>query len=191
MRMLAFSFAKVSKPLTSEIRHRIMFKGISPERENIMGAHLFYMISDKKKAAEFNNVMAETEIGKRLIKANSFCGVNDESDIEIAKEKYPSLVSFYQEHLGQGDFKASGISEEEIETAGCKTLEEYFDLITEYFELAQTKFKMWFAARSCAFNIHETYFSVNQMKRITKNGKRLKPSKTDPEKTEQLLKLFK
>ena len=28
-----------------------------PERENIMGAHLFYMLANKKKAAEFNNVM--------------------------------------------------------------------------------------------------------------------------------------
>ena len=74
-----------------------------------MGAHLFYKLSDKKKAAEFNNVMGESEIGKRLIKAHSFCGVNDESDIEIAKEKYPCLISFYKEHLGMGDFKASGI----------------------------------------------------------------------------------
>ena len=162
-----------------------------PERKNIMGAHLFYMLANKKKAAEFNNVMGESEIGKRLIEAHSFCGVIDEADIEIAKEKYPCIVSYYKEHIGMGDFKASGTSEEEITSAGCETLEEYFDLITDYFVLAQTKFKMWFAARSCAFNLQETYFSIEQMKKITNNGKRLKPSKTDPEKTEQLLKLLK
>lgn len=156
-----------------------------------MGAHLFYMLSDKKKSEEFNEIMGQTDIGTRLIKANSFCGVNDETDIEIAKEKYPCLVSYYQEHIGMGDFKASGISEEEIKSAGCSSLEEYFDLITEYFVLAQSKYKMWVAARFCAFNVHETYFSIEQMKRITQNGKRLKPSKTDPEKTEQLLKLLK
>ena len=92
----------------------IIFKGYMPERENIMSAHLFYMLSDKKKAAEFNNIVGESEIEKRLIKAHSFCGVNDESDIEIAKEKYPCLFSYYKEHIGMGDFKASGISEEEI-----------------------------------------------------------------------------
>ncbi len=90
-----------------------------------------------------------------------------------------------------GDFKASGISSEEIEAANCFTLEEYFDLITEFFVLAQTKYKMWFAARSCAFNLDETYFSIDQMKRITQNGKRLKYSSSAPDKYEKLLELLK
>lgn len=156
-----------------------------------MGAHLFYMLGNRKKAKEFNEIMGKTDIGKRLIKAHSFCGVNDEIDIEIAKKQYPTLVEYYTEHIGMGDFKASGISSEEIEAANCSTLEEYFDIITEFFVIAQTKFKMWFAARSCAFNIYETYFSIDQMKRITQNGKRLKPSTTDPEKYEKLLELLK
>jgi len=156
-----------------------------------MGAHLFYMLADKKKASEFNEIMGLTDIGAKLIKANSFCGVNDDSDIEIAKAKYPCLVNYYKEHIGMGDFKASGISEEEIKTAGCTSLEEYFDLITEFFVFAQSKYKMWFAARSCAFNVQETYFSIEQMKRITQNGRRLKPSVTDPDKYEKLLELLK
>lgn len=60
------------------------------------------------------------------------------------------------------DFKASSISKEEITSASCETLEEYFDMITDYFVIAQTKFKMWFAAHSCAFNVQETYFPLNK-----------------------------
>lgn len=156
-----------------------------------MGAYLYYMLADKSRAAEFNDTMAETEIGKRLIKVNSFCGVNDESTVEWAEKECPQLTSYYQKHLGMGDFKASGISVEDVENSGCSTLEEFFELITEFFVLAQTKFKMWFAARSCAFNIQESYFSISQMKRITNNGKRLKHSTNDPEKYQMLKELLK
>ena len=162
-----------------------------PEREIIMGAYLYYMLADKSQAAEFNETMAETEIGKKLIEVHSFCGVNDETTIEWAKKECPQLESYYKEHLGQGDFKASGVSVEEVENSGCKTLEEYFELITDFFVLAQKKYKMWFAARSCAFNLDETYFSISQMKRITNNGKRLKHSNSDPEKYLKLKELLK
>ncbi len=62
------------------------------------------MLGNKKKAKEFNEVMGESDIGKRLIKAHSFCGVNDEFDIEIAKKQYPTLVKYYTEHIGMGGF---------------------------------------------------------------------------------------
>lgn len=156
-----------------------------------MGAYLYYMLADKKKAAEFNETMADSEIGKKLIEAHSFCGVNDETTIEWAEKECPQLKSYYQEHLGQGDFKASGISEEEVKTSGCETLSEYFELITDFFVLAQKKYKMWFASRSCAFNLDESYFSIEQMKRITNNGKRLKHSTSDPEKYLKLKELLK
>lgn len=50
-----------------------------------MGTHLFFMITNNKRVAEFNNVMEKSEIRKKLINPHSFCGVNDESDIKIAK----------------------------------------------------------------------------------------------------------
>ena len=63
-----------------------------------MGAHLFYMLANKK-IEDFNNVIDESKIWKKLIKAHSFCGINDESDIEFSKEKYPCLVSVYKEYI--------------------------------------------------------------------------------------------
>ncbi len=68
-----------------------------------MGAYLFYMLENKKKAKEFNEVMGESDIGKRLIKAHSFCGVNDEFDIEIAKK----AISYFSKVL-YGTFRNGG-----------------------------------------------------------------------------------
>lgn len=156
-----------------------------------MGAYLYYKLSNSKQADEYNKFIAETPEGKRLIKAEHLIAVYDNSDIDWAEKNRPDMVRYFQEQIGKGDFKASGIFTEEIEKAGCKNLDEFFELVTEAFIVARTKYKMWFAARSCAFNLQETYFSIDQMKRITQNGKRLKPSHSDPEKYEKLMELLK
>lgn len=151
-----------------------------------MGAYLYYKLSDKKQADEYNKFISETDNGKRLIKAEHLIAVYDSSDIEWAEKNRPDMIGFFKEQIGKGDFKASGIFVEEVENAGCKNLNEFFELVTEAFVIAQTKYKMWFAARSCAFNLDGTYFSIDQMKRITQNGKRLKKSSSDPEKYQKL-----
>lgn len=156
-----------------------------------MGAYLYFKLSNPKQADEYNKFISETEEGKRLILAEHLISVYDNSDVEWAKENRPDMIRFFIEQIGKGDFKASGIFEEEVEKAGCENLDEFFELTTVLFVKAQTKFKMWFASRSCAFNLDETYFSIDQMKRITQNGKRLKYSSSDPEKYEKLLELLK
>ncbi len=156
-----------------------------------MGAYLFFKLSNKKQADEFNKFVSETEEGQRLIKAETPIRVYDNSDIEWVTEHNPNWVSHYQEKIGKGDFKASGICSSMVEDSDCFDLAEYFELITNLFVKAQTKFKMWFASGSCAFNLDGTYFSIDQMKRITQNGKRLKHSINDPEKYEKLLELLK
>lgn len=156
-----------------------------------MGAYLFFKLARKKQADEYNRFIAETEEGKRLIKAESLLTVSGNDDINWAKENNPHFIRYHKDNFGKGEFKASGIPDSEIFNSGCKSEQEYFELITNLFVKAQTKFKMWFAARSCAFNIEGTYFSIDQMKRMTQNGKRLKHSTTDPEKYEKLLELLK
>ncbi|MBR1620278.1 hypothetical protein IJ674_10365 [bacterium] len=157
-----------------------------------MGADLFFKIADKSKADEFNAVMGETDIGTRLTKINRMIWVNDKYDIAWAKKnnnKY--LIKEFTQYLGHGVYRVSGICEEEIINAGCKTMEDFFELVTQFFELAQTKYEMYFASSSCAFNLDEYYFTIPQIKRITKNGERLKHSTSNPEKYNELMKLLK
>lgn len=156
-----------------------------------MGAYLFFKLSNKKQADEFNKFVSETEEGQRLIKAETPLRVYDNSDIEWVTKLKPNWLSYYKEQMGKGDFKTSGVLSYMVEDAGCSDLMEYFELVTVLFEKAQTKFRMWFASGSCAFNAEATYFSIEQMKRITKNGKRLKHSTSDPEKYQKLLELLK
>ena len=155
-----------------------------------MGAYLYYKLANKNKAEDYNKFIANTELGKRLIKAESLISVYDSEDVEFTKINYPNLASFYQENIGKGEFKASGISTKMLENADCETLEEFYELVTRLFVLAQKKYKMYFASRSCAFNTSGCYFSINQMKRITNNGKRLKTSTSDPEKYQELMNLL-
>lgn len=156
-----------------------------------MGAYLFYMLERKSQADNYNRFIAETDEGKRLIKAEALLTVSGNDDINWAKENNPHFIRYHKENFGKGEFKASGIPDSEIINAGCKSEKEYFELITNLFVKVQTKFKMWFASGSCAFNLDETYFSIDQMKRITQNGKRLKHSTTNPEKYKKLLELLK
>lgn len=136
--------------------------------------------------------MGKSDIGKRLAKIDRTIRVNDNSDITWAKKiKNEYFVNEYTKNLGHGVYRVSGICEDEIADADCITLEDFFELVTQFFELAQTKYEMYFASSSCAFNLDECYFTIPQMKRITQNGKRLKPSTSDPEKYNKLMKLLK
>lgn len=158
-----------------------------------MGAYLYYKLVNKNQADSYNAYMSGTEEGKRLIKAKSFLYVNDKSDIEWAKAKPENnhWLGYYEKYQGQGDFKASGISDSEIFNAGCKDEMEYFELITNFFVKAQKKYKMKFAAWSCAFNPNESYFSISQMQRITNYGERLSGKDINLKKYEKLHDLLK
>ena len=156
-----------------------------------MGAYLYYKLKNKKLADEYNRFIATTETGKRLIEANSLLTVYDNEDISWAKNGNSQFLQYYVEQFGKGVFKASGVNDEEIENAGCKNLEEFFELVTQFFEEAQTKYEMYFAAWSCAFSLDEDYFTIQQMKRITNNGEYLSGESVRPEKFAKLKELLK
>lgn len=115
-----------------------------------MGAYLFYMLERKSQSDKYNRFIAETDEGKRLIKAEALLTVSGNDDINWAKENNPHFIRYHKDNFGKGEFKASGIPDSEIINAGCKSEQEYFELITNLFVKAQTKFKMWFAPGSCA-----------------------------------------
>ena len=156
-----------------------------------MGAYLFFKVVNSNQADEFNRFMSTTDVGKRLINAEAFLSVIGNEDIEIAKQDpNQPFLDYYIKHKGHGEFKASGIPDEEIKLSECQDLSDFFDLITEFFVVAQTKFKLQFGAYSCAFNLDEYYFSIEQMKHITKNGKCLSGKSINPDKYNLLKKLL-
>lgn len=66
-----------------------------------MGAYLYYKLSDKKQADEYNKFISETNNGKRLIKAEHLIAVYDSSDIEWAKKNRPDMIRFFKEQIGK------------------------------------------------------------------------------------------
>lgn len=159
-----------------------------------MGADLYFMLADKTQADKFNNFIEESEQGKRLNLAERNIWVVDNSDIDWTKSDNCNskayFQNYYKENFGRGVWKASGCSFEELEKMGFKTFKEYFACVAELFAEAQKHFEIYFYAGSCAFTLSETYFSIEDMQKMTLYGKYLKFARHNPEKSEQLLNLL-
>jgi phage pi2 protein 07 len=136
-----------------------------------MGAYLMFQAKDRSKdnVKKINDFLEECEINKKLgeIEEGGMVFLFDEVEIEWAKKQgFPYSKEYINKHYGRGDYKISGISEEEVK-------EKILDLLTELFDTLNNKFEMEYYAGSCAFTKEEYYFSIPQMKKITRNGELL------------------
>lgn len=160
-----------------------------------MGADLFFMLADKTQADEFNKYLENTEQGARLARAELLPYVTDTKDIEWAKSSECNSPKYFQEYFktnfGKGVWKASGLGDKNIKDMQCETESEIFTCIADMFAIAQKHFKVYFYAGSCALKLDGGYFSIEDMRKMTKNGKYLKAAKHNPEKSSQLLKVLK
>ena len=136
-----------------------------------MGAYLFYGLRDIKQAKELNAFLDSDLANQQLRKIKRGVYVFDESDVQWEKDNNNDYASEYcKKRIGTGDFKASGIGEDELKPIGLN-FDTLLETLTRIFERCNRVFTMKYLKRSCAFS--GDYFTQKQINIITDNGKLL------------------
>lgn len=137
-----------------------------------MGAYLFFKTTDD--AEKINDFLEKNENNKKL--GDEGIWLVDKKHIDWVKKERPDMLEWELKKLNTGDVKVSSID-------GRSKLneEEVLELQTKVFEALNENFEMKYYAGSCAFTTEEYYYSIEQMKRITRNGEILsgKSSKSE------------
>jgi len=146
-----------------------------------MGAYLYFKTESNPNEVA-NYLLEENQLNKKLFEEweEQNIYINCDEDIEWAKKERPDLVDMFQKEYGTGSIKTSGGISWKFNEAGYE-YEDLAEMWIQIFEELNKRFKMKYYANSCAFTENECYFSLEQMKRITDNGKLLsgKTAKSD------------
>lgn len=144
-----------------------------------MGAYLYFKTNSNPDAV---NDYLETNETQKILREIDEQGIFliDNQHLEWVKENRPDLLEWEMPKLGTGDIKTSGGISFKADEAGYDE-EDLLEMWTQIFEELNKRFEMKYYAHSCAFSEDGNYFSIEQMKRITDNGKLLsgKSSKSE------------
>ena len=134
-----------------------------------MGAYLFYKVATGQGKIA-NTFLAEQPEHQKLLQMSRQLYFDDQSVVEWAKANNPSAVQYFIDSIDTGEWKASGICEDAgIEYGVSYT--DIFEYITVLLEKLRAVVSLKVYTGSCALD--EGYFTVEQLRRITDNGKLL------------------
>jgi len=148
-----------------------------------MGAYLYFKLEKKEIAIEVNQFLEKLEENKSLGDEGIYFLSTE--DVVWAKANNPASVDYYKGKVGTGEIKVSGV---ECRTNICET--DILETQTKVFEILNQKFSMSYYAHSCALSVEEYYFSLEQMKRITNNGKLLSGKTAKDERARELYEIY-
>ena len=143
-----------------------------------MGAYLYFK-TKPESAAKANDFLEKQPEFQKLYEIRRHVWFVTPDEVE----HYHDPEDFHKNISGTGDWKASGIDEDEGKPVGL-SLEGIFEHVTILLERLNNVVEMKYASFSCALDVDEWYFSLSQMRRITDNGRLL--SSTPEESTRQL-----
>jgi len=134
-----------------------------------MGAYLYFKTESNAKKVS-NYLLEESKLNKLLMDLEEqhiyiYCN----EDIEWARNERPDMIDEMIRICNTGNIKTSGGISETTEQKGYD-YEDIAEIWTSIFEELNEKFKMKYYARSCSLSLTSSYFTIDQMKRITKNG---------------------
>ena len=148
-----------------------------------MGAYLYYKLENKqdaKKALDY--LLEESKVNNKLMELEEqHISIVEPDSIIWAIENEPHMVDYYTSNLGKGDIKTSGGLSNISEIQGFDE-DDILEMQCKVFEELNERFEMRYFSNSCALSEDGAYyFTLNQMKRFTQNGKLLsgKTSKSD------------
>lgn len=156
-----------------------------------MGANLFYKLTNKELATEVMDYICNvSEIAKQLKEIDEGVSFTEPADIDWAIEnKREDLVPMFQKNIGKGDIKTSGGLSEKAYNKGLKE-KDVLELFTKMFEELNERYEIKYFVGSCSFTVQQHYFTIEQMKRITQDGKLLSGASRDPEKFNELYEIL-
>ena len=128
-----------------------------------MGAYLIYKC-EARVARKVNKFLDGQEEQKKLQKFRRGVWFWDQDDrkFELKKLKETGAGAPDFQKIGEGEWKASGFEEKE---------EVCYGLVVKLFKKLHEAFTIWVYSGSCALSTD--YFSVEDIRIITKNGERL------------------
>lgn len=144
-----------------------------------MGVYLYF--KTENNPTEVNDYLETNEIQQRLIELDEQCMyVVDQEQLDWLKINRPDVLKYEEKKYAMGDIKTSGGISRKSEEAGLDE-EDITEMWVQIFEELNKRFKMKYYAHSCSLNPDSAYFTLEQMKRITDNGKLLsgKSSKSE------------
>jgi len=141
-----------------------------------MGAYLNYKLVNPEKAQEANKFLESLEKHEVLTEnTDGYLMIHfwDKKDIEIEKEKENGVPDFFDKGEGQ------------IKTSSCPNYSEYKHLVAEIFEKLHQKFDIKVYSGSCSLT--ESYFSPEEIKTITNDGKALSGEEKKKERVRKII----
>lgn len=145
-----------------------------------MGAYLYFRLEKTLEAEETIEFLNTNLNNKKLGDEGIYIGGSDA--VEWEKENQPDMIDYYTKHVGRGNIKVSGLDCDDVGLSS----EEILELQCKVFEELNAKYEMKYFANSCAFSEEEYYFSLEQMKRITRNGSLLSGKTAKDQKARKL-----
>lgn len=153
-----------------------------------MGAYLYFKTTSNPDTV--NDYLETNTLQKKLRELDEQgIWVVDQQHLDWCKENRPDLLEWESSKLGKGDLKTSGGISCKADEAGYE-LEDLLEIWTRIFEELNKRFEMKYYANSCAFSEDGHYFSLEQMKRITQNGKLLSGKSSKAEHVVELYKKY-
>ena len=151
-----------------------------------MGAYLFFKTESNANEVA-NYLLEENQLNKKLIELDEQnVYISCDEDIQWAKKERPDLIKMMKRKYSTGDIKTSSGIGEMFEQAGY-TYEDLAKMWVTIFEELNKRFKMKYYAHSCSLDLNSSYFTLEQLKKITNNGKLLSGKSS---KSEDVVKLY-
>lgn len=150
-----------------------------------MGAYLnFKTESNPDEVTKY--LLEKNQLNKKLVDLNEqSIYIVCNTDLEWAKLERPDLVTQFQKDYGTGNIKTSGGISNKSEEQGL-IYEDIAEIWVQIFEELNKRFKMKYSANSCSLSPDSGYFTIEQMRRITDNGKLLSGKNSDNEDTQKI-----
>jgi len=149
-----------------------------------MGAYLYFK-TNKERAMEVAEYLEFNKTNKELGDEGIF--INTQEAVVWAEENNPGSVDYLTQQIGKGDIKVSG-----VECRGKNGLapEEILEKQTLVLEDLNKRYEMKYFANSCALTLEEHYFTMEQMKRFTQNGKLLSGKTSTSDRARELYETY-
>ena len=137
-----------------------------------MGAYLYFKTeSNPKEVVDY--LFEENQLNKKLEEWDEqTIWLCDSTHLDWVKKNRPDLLEWETAKLGKGELKTSTDMSEKMLQNGY-SYEDLAEMWVQIFEELNKRFKMKYYAHSCSLNPDSSYFTLEQMKRITDNGKLL------------------
>lgn len=137
-----------------------------------MSNTLNFYIQDKKEIEQAAEFLLNNSINQKLTATNSNVHIYSNVDLEIVKNDNPDLIDFMTNNQGKGTLDVMDYCSSSEEDAGYEEREEIIEMQIKVFMALNEVVKMQYAAYSGGFDLRKSdTFSVEQIKRITNNGK--------------------